>query len=38
VSDDGRFIAFQMGKSKDAPGTGHGIFIYDIGKAGKAWR
>lgn len=33
VSDDGRFIAFQLGKSQDAPGVGHGIFIYDIKRA-----
>ncbi len=33
VSDDGRFIAFQMAKSTDAAGVGHGIFIYDIRKA-----
>lgn len=30
VSDDGKFIAFQMAKSRDAAGVGHGIFIYDI--------
>ena len=29
VSDDGRFIAFQMAKSREAAGVGHGIFIYD---------
>ena len=33
VSDDGRFIAFQMGKAGDAAGVGHGIFIYDIAQA-----
>ena len=33
VSDDGRFIAFQMAKSREAAGVGHGIFIYDIEKA-----
>ena len=33
VSDDGRFIAFQMAKSADPAGVGHGIFIYDIEKA-----
>lgn len=36
VSDDGRFFAFQMGMSQNAPGVGHGLFIYDIEKAGKA--
>jgi hypothetical protein len=30
VSDDGRFIAFQMAKSREAVGIGHGIFVYDI--------
>ncbi len=35
VSDDGRFIAFQMAKSREAAGVGHGIFIYDIERAGK---
>ncbi len=35
VSDDGRFIAFQMSKSSEAAGVGHGIFIYDIEKAQK---
>lgn len=35
VSDDGKFIAFQMAKSREAAGVGHGIFIYDIQKAGK---
>jgi len=34
VSDDGRFIAFQMAKSREAAGVGHGIFVYDIEKAG----
>lgn len=30
VSDDGRWMAFQMGMSKDMAGVGHGIFIYDL--------
>ena len=34
VSDDGKFIAFQMAKSREAAGVGHGIFVYDIEKAG----
>jgi len=34
VSDDGRFIAFQMAKSTEDAGVGHGIFVYDIEKAG----
>jgi Tol biopolymer transport system component len=33
VSDDSRFIAFQMAKSREAAGVGHGIFVYDIEKA-----
>jgi hypothetical protein len=32
VSDDGRFIAFQMAKSREAAGVGHGIFIFDLEK------
>jgi hypothetical protein len=35
VSDDGRFIAFQMARASDAAGIGYGIFIYDIEKAAK---
>jgi hypothetical protein len=38
VSDDGRFIGFQIGKSADAPGIGHGLFIYDIRKAERTSR
>lgn len=33
VSDDGKLIAFQMAKSREAAGVGHGIFVYDIQKA-----
>jgi len=33
VSDDGKWIAFQMAKSSEAAGVGHGIFLYDIKKA-----
>ena len=33
VSDDGRFIAFQMAHSVDAAGVGHGLFIYDVDRA-----
>jgi len=32
ISDDGRFMAFQMAKSKDEAGVGYGIFIYDLTK------
>jgi Tol biopolymer transport system component len=30
VSDDGRFIAFQMARTREAAGVGHGIFILDL--------
>jgi hypothetical protein len=33
VSDDGKFIAFQMARSREAAGVGHGIFVYDIARA-----
>ena len=36
VSDDGKFIAFQMAKSREAAGVGHGLFVYDIEKAKKS--
>jgi hypothetical protein len=36
VSDDGKFIAFQMAMSRDAAGVGHGIFVYDLEKANSA--
>ena len=35
VSDDGRYMAFQMAKSKDPAGVGYGIFVYDLLKAKK---
>ncbi len=35
VSDDGRFISFQMARSSEEMGVGHGLFIYDIEKASK---
>ena len=38
VSDDGNFIAFQMAKSTEAAGVGHGIFVYDVRKAGNTQR
>ena len=34
VSDDSRFMAFQMARSKDPAGVGYGIFVFDLGKAG----
>jgi hypothetical protein len=36
VSDDGKFIAFQMARSRESAGVGHGIFVYDIQKAERA--
>jgi hypothetical protein len=36
VSDDGRFIAFQLANSTDPAGVGYGIFLFDIGKAAKS--
>jgi dipeptidyl aminopeptidase/acylaminoacyl peptidase len=33
VSDDGRYIAFQMGRAGEAAGVGHGIFLYDLSMA-----
>ena len=35
VSDDGRFMAFQMARSSDAAGVGYGIFLYDFDKAAR---
>ena len=32
VSDDGRLIAFQLAKSQEAAGVGHGIFVLDLTK------
>ena len=33
VSDDGKFIAFQLAKSSEAAGVGHGIFVLDVTKS-----
>jgi hypothetical protein len=33
ISDDGRFMAFQMAKVGDPAGVGRGIFIYDLSAA-----
>jgi Tol biopolymer transport system component len=38
ISDDGRFLAFQMAKSKDPAGVGYGIFLYDFAKAPRGER
>ena len=35
ISDDGRFLAFQMAKAKDPAGVGYGIFVYEFAKAKK---
>jgi len=35
VSDDGRWMAFQMARSREAAGVGHGIFLFDLKKSGK---
>ncbi len=32
VSDDGRFIAFQMARSSESAGVGHGIFVLELSK------
>jgi len=36
VSDDGRFLAFQLSKSREAAGVGHGIFVLDLQQARDA--
>ena len=33
VSDDGKFISFQLATSHEDAGIGHGIFVFDIEKA-----
>ncbi len=33
ISDDGRFMAFQMARSRDPAGVGYGIFLYDLKRA-----
>ena len=35
VSDDGRYMAFQMARSRDPAGVGYGIFLYDFARAGQ---
>ena len=32
ISDDGRWMAFQLAKATEQAGVGHGIFIYDLTK------
>ena len=36
VSDDGRCIAFQLAKSREAAGVGHGVFVLDLERARAA--
>lgn len=38
VSDDGRYIAFQMARSEDMPGVGRGLFLYDVALAAEVRR
>lgn len=33
VSDDGRFVAFQLARSRDDAGVGHGLFVLDLERA-----
>ena len=35
ISDDGRFMAFQMAKVGDPAGVGRGIFLYDFARAAR---
>lgn len=35
VSDDGKFMAFQMARSRDPAGVGYGIFVYDFARAAR---
>lgn len=35
ISDDGKFMAFQMARSTDLAGVGYGIFLLDLAKAKK---
>jgi Tol biopolymer transport system component len=35
VSDDGKFMAFQMARSSDPAGVGYGLFVMDLEKAKK---
>jgi hypothetical protein len=35
VSDDGRFMAFQMARVGDPAGVGRGIFVYDLSEAAR---
>lgn len=35
ISDDGRFMAFQLARTRDMAGVGYGIFIYDFEAAAR---
>jgi Tol biopolymer transport system component len=35
ISDDGKFMAFQLAKSSDQAGIGYGIFVMDLTQAAK---
>jgi hypothetical protein len=35
ISDDGKFMAFQMARSRDPAGVGYGIFLYDLTRADR---
>jgi len=35
ISDDGKYMAFQMARSSDLAGIGYGIFVMDLAKAKK---
>jgi hypothetical protein len=36
VSDDGRYMAFQLARTTDEAGVGYGIFVYDLTRAPDA--
>ena len=36
VSDDGRYMSFQLAKSSESAGVGHGIFIFDFQQAASS--
>ncbi len=38
ISDDGRYLAFQLARSSDPAGVGYGIFVCDLQKAKEARR
>jgi hypothetical protein len=36
ISDDGRFMAFQLARSRDAAGVGYGIFLYNFARVNSS--